>query len=830
MRHPRECRNRGGFSLQLWSHECREHPYRPCIAVRNIGGRRSLISFTSVKDGVQRNRGRFLDLATLTFAHSDRKLSLETACGRFGVPYSKRLVAHGQITAEYVEYCREDVAATAALFRATMVEHNKHPIDLQPEWAMSAASIGKGYLNAMGIPPFAERRVQIDPQLAAYGMAAFYGGRAECRIRRVDTAVVYLDFMSMYPTCNALTHTSDQITAEHITPVDNTDDVAQLVNDPNLAQRLFDRELWPMLHTLVEIDPNGAILPVRARYTTTPSWGIGINPLWSERTCWFALGDVLAAVLLGGPAPIIKQAVRLTPSADKLANLRCVDLRGQVRIDPAHEDLFATVVEQRHRVRNDPNLDSEERKRLEDFLKVLANSTGYGIFAECHPARESGPIEVTVHCASDSFLISTDTPEDPGPYTNPAIAACITATARLMLALLEHEITRHGGSYVFCDTDSMAIVATPGGGTIDIAGEAVTAISWSTIREVVDSFLSLNPYDRDVIPESILKIEKENYDGDEGRQRELFCYAISAKRYQLTTTNGDHVKVSEHGLGHLINPRTDGKKWFREAWQWLCDPSDEPEWLDLPALSQLTITSPDTWRWFDRINHGLPYADRVKPANFILVAYPDPLDFGDAQPVTAHHRDPHDWRSWEWIDRRTGEPIRIHTHPRDGYRRSSVRILTYRDILTRHHQHPEHKSLGPDHQPCRGDTCGLLPRRPVHAVDPITYLGKEADGLDNLIHGITDVADAVNEYAPPDHEWHTLIVPALATLPTVDVAAATGVHRRTIQRALSNKATIPREQDRTKLNDFIVRYARSLINARRTDSDQAVLYRYLQQR
>src|SRR5207253_3249154 len=57
-------------------------------------------------------------------------------------------------------------------------------------------------------------------------------------------------------------------------------------------------------------------------------------------------------------------------------------------------------------------------------------------------------------------------PEDPGPYCFPPVAASITAAARLMLALLERLVRDAGGEYAFCDTDSMAIVATGKGRNI----------------------------------------------------------------------------------------------------------------------------------------------------------------------------------------------------------------------------------------------------------------------------------------------------------------------------------------------------------------------------
>ena len=50
------------------------------------------------------------------------------------------------------------------------------------------------------------------------------------------------------------------------------------------------------------------------------------------------------------------------------------------------------------------------------------------------------------------------------------MAACITAAARLMLAILETLVTERGGTWAFWDTDSMAIVATEHGGLIECPG------------------------------------------------------------------------------------------------------------------------------------------------------------------------------------------------------------------------------------------------------------------------------------------------------------------------------------------------------------------------
>ena len=77
----------------------------------------------------------------------------------------------------------------------------------------------------------------------------------------------------------------------------------------------------------------------------------------------------------------------------QLPGLRPITLRGAVPIDPRTQDFFRTVIEERKRLASNPALSDEERKRLDKALKVLANATSYGIFAEMlreESAKKSG--------------------------------------------------------------------------------------------------------------------------------------------------------------------------------------------------------------------------------------------------------------------------------------------------------------------------------------------------------------------------------------------------------------------------------------------------------
>ncbi len=98
----------------------------------------------------------------------------------------------------------------------------------------------------------------------------------------------------------------------------------------------------------------------------------------------------------------------------------------------------------------------------------------------------------------------------------PHIASLITSGGRLLLAMLERCIADAGGTFLFCDTDSAAIVSAQHKQPIPMPNGAkpITALSWAEVQRIVDKFESLNPYDRKLIPGSILKIHKLNWDRD----------------------------------------------------------------------------------------------------------------------------------------------------------------------------------------------------------------------------------------------------------------------------------------------------------------------------
>jgi hypothetical protein len=245
----------------------------------------------------------------------------------------------------------------------------------------------------------------------------------------------------------------------------------------------------------------------------------------------------------------------------------------------------------------------------------------------------------------------------------------ITGGAHLFLAMLERCITDKGGHYLFCDTDSMCMVASNSGGQVACPNEpSIKALSWKDVKEITQRFESLNCYDRTKVPGSILKIEKVNF--DEGEQIDLFGFATSAKRYVLYRydKHGNLVIVDAkaHGLGYLYPPQDflegdSESDWIFQAWHWVLEgevatPRPAPEWFKFPAMMRMTVSTPAVL--------GL-LKGFTKPFNFVHVPllfpnlYPagkDQSNFGLIMPFSKHREE---WLKTKAIDMHSGKQYSI---------------------------------------------------------------------------------------------------------------------------------------------------------------------------
>jgi hypothetical protein len=844
----------GGFSLRMaeWTDDAgnvRPDKWLPNIRIKALGSKRERVGFAAAANvdewhldpGGFRYRGRFLDLHQLAYALTDRSYTLEAAAKAFGLPPSQqkgRAPKHGVLTERYIDYNRQDVRTTAALHEALLAEWKRHPIELEPERAYSAATVGRAYLSAMGIRPLLERS-DVEPRYLGYAMSAYFGGRAEIRIRRTPVPIRYVDFTSMYPTVFELLGLWSWLTAERLAvrnaSVEAQEFVSHITNDD-----LFEPAAWRELAgVFCLVRPDGELLPVRAdysadsaagRYSITGAPTIGLNSLTSERPLWYTLADVVAAKILGGRAPQILEAFRLVPEGTD-PGLRPVALRGELVVDPRVDSLFRIAIEERNRLRHSDGPDEDERERKAGFLKTLANADAYGIFAQMdvgEPTADGTLVEVDGLWHLDTRVTST---ESPGPYCFPPLAASITGAGRLLLALLEHEVERRGGTYMGCDTDSLLIVAGGDGGLVPCLGgaeqmpdsrPAIRALSESDVDAIVGRFTAISPYDRAAVP-SLLKIEDENKNVAAHRSRtDLWGVGISAKRFVLYERTEDGYvlrKASEHGLGLYRRPVGDGKgwsgaapRWIETAWRRIIDeieghpPGPELAWFGRPALGQITTSTWNLLRPFVRQDRERERTERVRPFNFMLVGHADPLvplpdelDGRHATPVAPYSTKPSEFLSLAWRNRVDGTPIEVTT--RQGGEPGKVRLRTYRDVIRHHRLHPEAKSGDPEGGPCNRGTVGLMPRRPVLAT-MIRHIGKESNQLEEAEHEVELDLDAVLiQYADERAEWEGAL-PALRKLRDQRgwrlLADASGLSEREIRYAL-NGGKMPHPQARRGL-------------------------------
>jgi hypothetical protein len=731
----------------------RDNPFRPRIKVTRKDGkfafiRLSGISIRNPKTGKRLKRyapGRFLDLRTLAWALRNVSYNLRAACKAFGVTAGKmEYDPTGRVTPNEIAYCRQDVRATVGLLNALREEFDCHPIDLKPERAYSPASIAKAYLRGMGVIPPAQK-FRLSPTVQGIAAQAYFGGRAEARIRRTVVPVVHTDFKSEYPTVNVIMGLWQVLTARRLRIKSATPEVRKLLD--NLKPKdVFIPAFWKQLLGYALVVPDGDILPVRTCYSGEGN-NVGVNLLTSTAPIWFALPDVIASTLLTGKPPKILRAFRVVPEG-KQKGLQSIALRGKTKVDPRKDDFFKVVIESRERAKRDKDLSELERQALAYFLKILANAGSYGLFIETTPKRVPDREKIEVFSGESRFHTTSPIVEDKGSWYCPVISSLITAAGRLMLATLERTVVDAGGFYLFCDTDSMAIVANKEGGLIPCAGgshrlpdgrEAVKGLSWIEVQDIVSRFEQLNPY---AFRGSILKVEKESL------QRELYGYAVSTKRYCLFTRESHGVCIeaaSSHGLGHLFVPkstfdvRAGAPIWVVEAWDYLVRgvlelPTGKLPWFEQPAMMRIAITTPEVLKTLQAREENLSYGDRVKPFNFILSPQINRLGLSgfptDADPerftlIAPFTNDRSRWNKLRWINVHDGTRYTLAPITTKEPFEASAQLMEH--VILLHQAHTESKSLAPDGTPCDWQTKGLLLRTQVTAHGAPAFIGKETD-------------------------------------------------------------------------------------------------------
>jgi hypothetical protein len=760
---------RGGFGFRLT-----RNPKRPTIQIKHLNQHASFIRFTipvgrspeqrakEPPPASEGYRGAFIDVRTLAAGLTGQSHSLKSLSRLLKTPHQKsELDDYGApITDEFLEYVENDVFATWECFERLQAQYDSYKLTKTPSHKIyGEASIGKAYLKQMGVGKWRPLQPKFPPALVGKIMSTYYGGRSEVRLRRTVARVLYCDFLSMYPTVCSLMDLWQFVTAKGVSFTDATDDIRALLNGLTL-EAVQDRKTWSILTTIVKVQPDDDLFPIRAKYGEGGMFSIGLNRLSSSQAIWYTLADCMASALLTGKPPKVLEAIRFAP-LERQNKLTPVDIAGnsEFRVDPNKDDFYRRLIELRQQTKDEMKargIDEASKKQLDAFqqaAKITANATSYGIFVELNVAAPGKPQDLTCYGMRErGFSTSVRAIEKPGNYFHPLLATAITGAARLMLAIAETQAKRNGLDWALCDTDSFAF-AKP-----EAMDDSEFIDRVKSIRRWYDPLV---PYEGE---HDLFKLEDENYSINTKEQEPgtapLYCYAVSSKRYALFNVDKRKRpvirKISAHGLGHLMPPtekdlptphipdsvfdldRAGVRRWHYDVWfqilQAALKTSDLVDFesiigFESKAVVRYAATTPTLLSWYAKYNRGLPYSAKVKPFNFMLMFHVSPIAWQTRKLEGADSDLPMDLPSVVApYDRDPAVAVK-HCFDRDTKQPIQASVLkTYAQALAQYHLHPESKFENADFLD-KGETLRW------HVVAPfVEYIGKEANRWQEQAH------------------------------------------------------------------------------------------------
>ncbi len=595
---PSRGENYGGLTLLLQED-------RPAITVKKIGFGKHFYGVHQSRN--QRRNHRFVDTMQLGRALLGASVggSLEAIAKGLGIRDIAKGAADydGPITEEYIDYCRNDVELTWQTYVKLRELYNKHALSTPIERIFSEASVGKGYLNDLGIEPFLEKNPNFDRKLCGLFMASMYGGRSEVRWRHEIKEGLQADFKSQYPTVNALMKLQRFNIAAHVTAVESKEAV-QFLQTVSL-QDLQKPDTWPKLCGVALVRPkDGDILPVRTVYEKDIDQGggplvmsmqqIGDNAIQSGPPAFWTFADVIASKIRTGRCPEIIQATVLLEKGTQ-DGLKPKTYFGDERynIDLKRDDLFQRFIDVRSTIKNRPDFKTNpEFGPMEQGIKLCSNASAYGALVQFDIDERKKKQGTWVYYGSNKMRktaraqklaedgreeVSGYKVEKPGKWFAPW-GPLIPAGGRLLLAIAEQLGLDRGIRHAFADTDSMFFVRPDGMERDEF---------YRRVKEIAGPkgwFQALNPYSANDpvfnIEDMNFKIRQNGAGGiirnakggvelDKGCIEPLFFFGVSAKRYALANrSNGPGWiirKASGHGLAHITASNYHSKKQVHPA-------------------------------------------------------------------------------------------------------------------------------------------------------------------------------------------------------------------------------------------------------------------------
>jgi DNA polymerase elongation subunit (family B) len=658
----------GGFSLTVGRSvfnggKNKGKPSGPVVQLKKIGPGKNNYRAVS-RFNAHLHTHQFVDTLMLAKAllGADTPGGMDALCELFKGPLPKEVVEHFKpLTRDYVEYGLNDVERTWFIYTQLRELYRQHDRST-PIWSLySVASVGKAYYKDFGIETFLDKNMKGSVasrlktlKLCGVSMEAMIGARAECGIRHQIREVINKDFKSQYPTINIKLGLQDLLLAERVeinedecttsgdwlnggkdaaflervSILDDDDgdgesassyifgDCALLGKDKARSDKI-----WRRLLGFALIDPAGAILPLRTAFQDAfdkddgkASINVGLTEIEHGPAIWVTYLDVLQSKFLTGKMPRLLKTMRMVP-VGRQPNLQKINFFGE----PAYEidltqpdvDIFKRILEMRDEIKvkmSDLAKGSQEYNLLNAMqlaLKLIANSTSYGVFVQFDVDEREKPTKISVLHGTDekkivarkkvqnddgSWEASSIKVEKPGSWFAPW-GPLITAGGRMLIAIAEtlarHEGRTYGGiPYGMCDTDSMAF-ARP----FSMPRHEFRA----AVEHVGNTFQRINPYaavngkEAEVFATEDVNFAFTNWRGKfrivKPRQmKPLYILSVSAKRYAMANivrpdgSDYDSLadlhadwrnavvilrKVSAHGLGPItasgyVRPPDDG--------------------------------------------------------------------------------------------------------------------------------------------------------------------------------------------------------------------------------------------------------------------------------
>jgi hypothetical protein len=810
--------NRRKFRIVL-SRRLRWHDMR----IESLSARAALMRFVPKRKLTEWERpffaGRFCDLSTVAAALTGKRHSLLSAGVALRARTRKmRAPELGSIDRHSLLYGRQDVRATWSLYKALRAEYVRHPFSTfenelhKPKAGRymgelySSASIAKQYLRLLGIRPLLERQPDFPRKYLGIAMAGYFGGRADVRVRLLGLLVRVLDFTSMYPTIFCLQELQKLLVAPRIGARVVTGEIKTLLKQmasDNPLSLLYDPRTWRNLNCFVLIEPNWATLPVRFRRDrhdrpigrngkrVPKPFTIAVTPLNTSEPRWYTLADIIAAMLLGATVPKIRRAIRFVPQGRSRPKM--TEFRNTVELW-SNRPILKILVEQKQIAkdtagRKKVSNDHHDIAALELGLKEMANSI-YGLNAEVNVKPPKDDDDIVGDVYSDIAFESPKVHDErPGAFANPILASLITGGARLMLAMLEREVTDGGGAFSFCDTDALAINCG------DQQSNFVPCLTEAEIETIIARFDALSPYDPGVVPH-LLKLEYPEVSN-------LRCFAVSAKRYVLYRWRAGNrieiVKASESALGAIIgrsrNETT--KRLARRIWLSILmkrlpvNPNQRRRAkplidFNMPMRRKFPISAPAILKRLSPHNNLRSYDHRIKPYGFVQSVAPTTVTGGhEPLPIAPFETDLAKSKRLHWVDYHTGEPLRLDWH--GSSMAGTVPVMRLGEYIDEYGRHPEAKAADWKGNPAGPDTIGLLQRLPLQS-SRLIRIGKEVDRLGGD-DGATLEADRPVEY---DCDELAEDIGYLAQLPQKAIAREIGMSERR-WRDIAQGKTQPRD-------------------------------------